>query len=91
MKITLAHIVFLTSASVFGFELNKAAHLIKKPNVQLRTPIHAASSNMTSATQKNAIESNYCVVFEDHFDTLNFKNWQVGISLYLDVINLTFQ
>ncbi|CEI90635.1 hypothetical protein RMCBS344292_04953 [Rhizopus microsporus] len=78
MKISLAHIVFLTSASVFGFELNKAAHLIKKPNVQLRTPIHATSSNMTSTTQKNEIESDSCVIFEDHFDTLNFKNWQVA-------------
>ncbi|KAI9487416.1 MAG: concanavalin A-like lectin/glucanase domain-containing protein [Benjaminiella poitrasii] len=29
----------------------------------------------------NVLEDNYCLVFEDHFDTFNFKNWQHEISL----------
>ncbi|KAG2203113.1 hypothetical protein INT47_004920, partial [Mucor saturninus] len=51
---------------------------------ELKDPldIHSAgvsSENITAAQFKKP--NHYCLVFEDHFDTLNFKNWQHEISL----------
>lgn len=37
------------------------------------------SANITAAQFKKA--DDYCLVFEDHFDTFNLKNWQVRVFI----------
>ena len=49
---------------VLGFEY-KAAHNIK-------------SSAMKSDSFSASSSDDYCLVFEDHFNTFNLKNWQVN-------------
>lgn len=78
MKIYIAPCLLFFANGLFGFELNKEAYQAKQSNYRVRTPIHAASSNISSSLINNDIlGNNLCLVFEDHFNTLNFKNWQV--------------
>lgn len=68
MKNTLysATCILLGAYAIHGFEFKDPLN------------IHSAgvsSENITAAEFKKP--DHYCLVFEDHFDTLNFKNWQV--------------
>ncbi|KAG1421000.1 hypothetical protein G6F58_003942 [Rhizopus delemar] len=82
MKIYIAPSLLVFVNGLFGFELNKEAYQAKQSNYRVRTPIHAASSNISSSLINNdMLGNNLCLVFEDHFNTLNFKNWQHEITL----------
>lgn len=54
----------ITALALLGFSTVNAFELRKD----------APSGNITAAAFN---DDDYCLVFEDHFDTLNFKNWQV--------------
>lgn len=61
-----AALLLLGSYSVLGFEYNGAKKSIKSSGFS------AASTNLTEAKADD-----YCLIFEDHFDSFNLKNWQV--------------
>ncbi|RCH82682.1 hypothetical protein CU098_008177 [Rhizopus stolonifer] len=80
MKLYTAPVFLLFSSGILCFELNKEFYQ-KKSHRRLRTPIHAASANLTSHNESMDDDNKQCLVFEDHFNTLNFKNWQHEITL----------
>ncbi|KAI9256012.1 concanavalin A-like lectin/glucanase domain-containing protein [Sporodiniella umbellata] len=81
MKLSIVSVLFLVSSgSIFGFELNQELYQKKKPYHRLRTPLRAASTDAT-LSHHDIYEDKQCLIFEDHFDHLNFKNWQHEITL----------
>ncbi|CAO3620269.1 unnamed protein product [Mucor hiemalis] len=64
-----AALILLGSYSAFGFE-----HKTSKKSIK---------SSSFSAASTNSSETNtddYCLIFEDHFDTFNLKNWQCAVG-----------
>ncbi|CAO3684359.1 unnamed protein product [Rhizopus stolonifer] len=80
MKLYIAPVFLLFSSGILCFELNKEFYQ-KKSHRRLRTPVHAASANLTSHNESMNDDNKQCLIFEDHFNTLNFKNWQHEITL----------
>jgi hypothetical protein len=71
-------------ATVYGFEYRPPTHDFKR----------FSTGNITAATATSSANSqlknneDYCLVFEDHFNTFDLKNWQVlKYNLYY-VINV---
>jgi hypothetical protein len=75
-------IVLASTSLVFGFEYKEHHH---HHHGHQKIDIKASALEPSSAEARN---DDYCLVFEDHFNTFNFKNWQVNfIILILTVVS----
>lgn len=61
------------ATSVYGFEY--------RFDDTLRSSTAADGKPNLTAAQVLGSDDNYCLVFEDHFNTFDLKNWQHEISL----------
>lgn len=64
------------ATSAYGFEYRFDDTLRSSP----ASPAADGKPNLTAA-QVLGSDDNYCLVFEDHFNTFDLKNWQHEISL----------